>query len=339
MAVTRKDVAQRAGVSVATVSYALNNSAPISPETRARVLEAAEALNYIPNLVARSLSTTSSKQISIIVDNINNPYYGEIVSLFERDAIEQGYFVNVCTKPQYLDKYFENILSRQIDGLLLLVVPNDEISNHIQSIAERGIPVAASGYFTNTNNKISLIDPDFETGMLEAVRYLAGYGHKKIVYLSCFERECLFDTRVASFETACAEVFGGKGHGHVFAPGEGNRISNEETGYKLTMQLLKETRDMTAVITTGDLMAIGCMVAMKDEGISVPNDISVMGIDGIALSEYIRPALTTLALDKENLAKTALNAILQHRDDGSVTTAKTGFHICERQSVASCAAR
>jgi DNA-binding LacI/PurR family transcriptional regulator len=335
MAITRKDVARRAGVSVATVSYVLNNSASISSATREKVLQAAEELNYIPNQVARSLSTAVSKQISVCIDNINNPYYGEIGSLFEKNAIEQGCFVNVCTKPQYMETYFTNILSRHIDGLFLMVVPNGEIADSLQSIVARGIPVAASGFFTSTSG-ISLIDPDFETGMLQIVRYLADRGHSRIVYLSCFEHDCMYDTRVECFEKACVKVFGENNQSRVFAPEAGNMTSNEETGYRLTKKLLEGPGDFTAVVTTGDLMAIGCMAALKNAGKNIPADVSVMGIDGIVFGEYVRPSLTTLMLDKENLAGTALKALFKQRAGGGITVAKTGFSICERQSVASC---
>lgn len=335
MAATRKDVAKLAGVSTATVSYVFNNNAAISEKTREKVLAAASELNYIPNQIARSLTTTSSRQLSVILDNIKNPYYGEIVSLFEKYAIEKGYFVNVCTKPQYLDTYFTNILSRQIDGLMLMVVPDEALAKKIKIIAQQ-IPVAASGYFTKETDMISLVDPDFETGMLKAVKYLSGYGHKRIVYLSCFERDCLFDTRVACFEAACESVFGKYNAARVYAPEHGNMISNDETGYKLTESLLQDTRDFTAVITTGDLMAIGCMAAMKDNGVRTPQDVSIMGIDGIEMGDYMRPALTTLALDKERLAQNALDSILDRIAGKPVIREKTGFSILERQSVVQC---
>jgi DNA-binding LacI/PurR family transcriptional regulator len=313
----------------------LNNSVSISSATREKVLQAVEELNYIPNQVARSLSTAISKQISVFIDNINNPYYGEIVSLFEKNAIEQGCFVNICTKPQYMDTYFTNILSRQIDGLMMMVVPNEEIADSLKSIVKRGIPVAASGFFAPTSG-ISLINPDFKTGMLQTVRYLADLGHSRIVYLSCFEHDCKYDTRVKFFEAACEEIFNADNQCRVFAPENENMISNEETGYRLTKRLIDGPHDFTAIITTGDLMAVGCMAALKDEGMEIPGDVSVMGIDGIAFGEHVRPSLTTLMLDKENLAQTALTALFKQRAGGGVTIAKTGFSICERQSVMRC---
>lgn len=333
MSVTRKDVAKLSGVSTATVSNVLNNSAQVSPQTRERVIAAIKELNYVPNMVARSLSTSSSQQISVIVDNINNPYYGEIVSLFEKQAIEKNYFVNICTKPQYIDQYFHHICSRQIDGLLLLLVPSEQMTEKIYYLSEQGICIAASGYFSADESKISLIDPDFESGMLEAVRFLKVYGHKMIVYLSCFREDCIFDTRVKSFKAAIDSIFGDKSESYIFAPRNENLISNEKTGYDLTCRLVESGNTFTAIITTGDMMAIGCMYALIDHGILVPDDVSVMGIDGIELGEFVRPSLTTLKLDKEDLANKALNAILTEINTGKKTFCKSGFSIVERESV------
>lgn len=335
MPATRKDVARLAGVSTATVSYVLNNSARISEATRRRVLEAARTLHYVPNQVARSLSTTSSRQLSVMVDNMKNPYYGEIVSLFERDAIEQGYFVNVCTKPQYLDTYFDSMLSRQIDGLLLLVVPDGELAERVRLVAGQGLPVAASGYFIRDAGQVSLVDPDFAGGMAQAVRFLHAHGHSRITYLSSFSRLCPYDTRVASFEAACGAVLGPHSPARVFAPQE-SMTSDEATGYRLATALLDQPARPTAILTTGDLMAAGCLAALHDRGVRVPEDLSVMGIDGIAFGAYTRPALTTLALDKEALAEKALRALLRQRESGDVTRAASGFSILQRASVAPC---
>ena len=123
MPVTRKDVAKLAGVSTATVSYVLNNTCKVTEETRERVLSAIKELDYKPNMIAKSMSTNKSLQLGIVLDNLANPFFGDIVKGFEIAASEKMYFVNICTGFHNLDNYFDNFIARRLDGIFVAAIP------------------------------------------------------------------------------------------------------------------------------------------------------------------------------------------------------------------------
>ena len=123
MKATRSDVAKLAGVSTATVSNALSNPEKVKDETVKKVLEAVKALDYRPDMIARSMSTKKTMQIGIVLENISNPFFGDIVRGFESAANEKNYFVNICTGFNKLDEYFDNFITRRLDGVFVTAIP------------------------------------------------------------------------------------------------------------------------------------------------------------------------------------------------------------------------
>lgn len=196
---TRKDVAKLAGVSTATVSYVMNKNRSISKETTEKVLQAVETLNYKPDMIARSMTTNETMQLSIVLDSISNPFYGEIVHGFENAANANGYFVNICTGFNSLDEYFENFILRRIDGVFVAAMPFRFNVEKLYKLVENGIRVVVSGNVEADMKLVSSIENDHITAMDEAVTYLYGLGHRNIAYLSGLSRNLKYDRRIEGY--------------------------------------------------------------------------------------------------------------------------------------------
>jgi transcriptional regulator with XRE-family HTH domain len=184
MKVTRADVAKKAGVSPATVSCVLNNSRSVSRETRLKVMKAVEELRYKPDMIARSMVTNETRQLAVVVNNIENPFFGEIVSGFENAALENNYLVSICTGLYNLNEYFDNFVSRRIDGIYVAALPHKFRMEKIYSLVDTGIKVLVSGNADANLKKVSSIEDDHMDGMFKAVSHLVDLGHRNIAFLN-----------------------------------------------------------------------------------------------------------------------------------------------------------
>ena len=202
MKATRADVAKLAGVSTATVSYVLNGSRNMSEKTQKRVLDAVEQLNYKPDMVARSMSTNETMQLSLMVNDITNPFFSEIILGFETAAMEKGYFVNVCTGQKDINSYFDNYIARRIDGVYIAAVPYRFDMKRLYALAANGIKVVVSGNAEADLKKVSSIEIDYVDGMNRAMDHLYRLGHRRIAYISGLSRKHRFDKRVETYLAA-----------------------------------------------------------------------------------------------------------------------------------------
>lgn len=292
---TRADVARLAEVSVATVSYVLNNSVRLPEATRRRVFEAAEKLNYRPNHVARSLATRRTMQLAIVLNNISNPIYADLIRGFEREAIAQGYFVTICTGSHNVDDYFDNFAARGMDGLFVEVLPGRYHRERLRAVLHAGIPVVVFGDAGIGGNLVSVIENDYAAAMRQAVGHLVALGHSRICYVSGLAVSHRQDGRIRHFRAAVhAEL--GEADAMVVAP-SASTPTNVSDGENLTAVALERHPDTTAIICTNDLMAMGAIRAARTAGRRVPEDLSIVGIDNAWVSEFSSPPLTTLAAD------------------------------------------
>lgn len=333
MKATRADVARLAGVSIATVSYVLNNSRKMSEKTRKCVLDAVEQLNYKPDMVARSLKINETMQLSIMVNDISNPLYGEIVLGFENAAIEKGYFVNVCTGHKDINNYLDNYIARRMDGVFIVTVPHKFEMNKLYNLTSDGIKVVVSGN-TEVNLKlVSAIENDYTSGMREAVSFLHEMGHERIAYLSGLSRKHLFDARIEGYLEAM-ECLGLTCGEELLMEGKAPYSTGMEDGYRMAKELLAIGKEFTAVICTNDLMAMGAISAFKDAGLSIPKDVSVMGFDDILFSKTWRPALTTMSVPKYEFGKKAFELLYNNMKDGNTGYYQSRLKLQVRESVA-----
>ena len=184
MKVTRKDIAKMAGVSTATVSYVINGSNRVGEETRERVQRIIEEYNYRPDLIARAMSTRSTMQIALLVNDLFNNFFAEIVTEFEKAAIQQGYCVNICTSDRSISNYIDSFVTRRMDGVFCMVSP------------------------TRIDlQKLYALRQDYAQGMLIALEYLKGCGHRRIAYLSAFPQDFECDNRLKMFLKYYDQIF------------------------------------------------------------------------------------------------------------------------------------
>lgn len=308
MKATRTDVAKLAKVSTATVSNVLNKTAKVNKETISRVLKAVEQLNYRPDMIARSLITGQTRQIGIVLENIRNPHYGEIVEHFESAAESRGYFVNICTGISKLDNYFDNFVARGLDGAFVAALPYKFELNKINVLIENDIKVVVSTDIDIHSHKVSVIKNDYIKAMEQAISYLVSLGHREIALLSGLSRELTYDERCKGYLQYIEEMRLPYGDSLLF-DGKYPFYTNTQEGYKLANRLIDSGKLFTAAICGNDLIALGAIKAFHDKGLSVPEDVSVIGFDGIELGHFYTPPLTTLAVNCREFGENAFELL------------------------------
>jgi LacI family transcriptional regulator len=303
--ITRKDVAERAGVSVAVVSYVVNDGPrPVSPETQARVKQAIEELGYYPNELARSLSRGKSATIGLMLPNLKNPVYAEIAESFENVCTASGYTVMLTgtdRDPAKERKLTETLRSKQVDGVVIL--PSEEPYPFLKLFQQAHIPMVVLEHDLADTHCI-VID-DRQGGRL-AMQHLLSLGHRRIALI---QRETLSP------------------HGHL--RGLGCREMLEESGipldpalvivgkagqaagYAAMQQWLALPDPPTAVFAHNDMLAVGAMRAIFDAGLTVPTDISVVGHDDTTIIDYLNPRLTTVKFPVMEMGRRAGQIILE----------------------------
>ncbi len=308
--VTRKEVAKEAGVSPATVSHVINNTKYVSPELRKRVEEAIRRLDYRPNMVARSLATKTTKHVGILVNDITNPYYGEIAQGMEEVARHYGYMVSLCVASGDSEKYFANILQRQMDGLFIATVEHGFSSSQLEKLKKSGIAIVNG----MDKEKASIIDFDYAETIDETVKYLKDMGHIRIGFLSGLSINHPGHMRYQAYVSA-VKKYGTCLDPNLIIDGEFPFHTTSQSGYIAMKKLLARTH-ATAVIASNDLMAFGAMRAIREAGFRIPEDISVVGCDDIFWAECMEPPLTTIRAPKKQMGREAMHMILKQLKDG-----------------------
>lgn len=299
-------VARRANVSTATVSRTINGSDKVSPKTAALVMKAVEDLNFYPNTNARALGTGRSNMFGLIISDITNPFFPELVKAFEDIAVEHGQEVLVANTNYdqiRMEHCVGRMLQRKVDGVAIMTSEMDE--NLLRFFTNRGIPMV---FLDNEmpSQGISTIHVDYTAGIDRAVQHLTDLGHRDIAFISGPVKLASARTRANAFQTSMAshrlEVLRSwlqEGDHRV----EGGRDAME--------RILAASPLPTAVIASNDLMAIGAMGAIHERGLQVPEDISVIGCDDIQLSAFTQPALTTIHLPRALIATQAFEYLYE----------------------------
>ncbi len=301
-----KKVAEHAQVSTATVSRLLNKTSYISPETAQKVWSAIEELGYYPNINARGLASGRSLLLGLIVSDIVNPFFPELVKSFEEYAVEKGFEVitaNTNYDPERTAMRVRSLIERRVDGVAVMTSEMDQ--SLIDELSTRGIPIA----FLDTGEiqeNISNIRIDYEQGISEAVNHLLELGHRRIGFISG-----PIDLKSSKIRRSAFLKFlrqqGIIEKKEVIVAGD-HKIS----GGRRAMRQLLELKDRpTAVLASNDLTAIGALQELRTRGLHVPADISLIGFDDIALAESIDPPLTTVNVSRELVAEAAFNSLFE----------------------------
>lgn len=299
-----QEVARKAGVSTATVSRTINGSEKVAPKTAERVRRAIEQLSYVPNTNARALGSGRSRLYGLIISDITNPFFPELVRSFEDAAVEQGQEIviaNTGYNPKRTEICVQRMLERKVDGVAIMT--SEMPRPLIERLRSSRIPMV----FLDTGTPgpgASNILINYASGVDAAVVHLVELGHKLIGFISGPMSLASARTRRDAFLTSMKRN-GIALHEQFFVEGN-HRIDG---GHSAMQKLLKEKKRPTAILSSNDLMAIGAIGAIRENGLDVPRDFSVIGFDDIEISASISPALTTVRLPRTEIANRAFRAL------------------------------
>jgi LacI family transcriptional regulator len=301
-----RDVARRARVSTATVSRTVNQVATVDAQLAKRVWKAIAELGYYPNRQARALVSGRSRVFGLIVSEITNPFFPEIVQTFETLAVEQNYEILLTSTihdPKRMELAVRRMIEGRVDGVAILTFGmEDELLEHLRF---RNLPLV----FVDVGPKaprVSNIRVDYAHGIRQAVQHLAAMRHERIGFVTGPLRLRSAVARRDAFEASMREI-GLQVRPELIVEGD-HRLE----GGKLALQNLSKLREQpTALMCSNDMTAIGVMRQAFDLGISVPQELSVIGFDDTRLAEFMIPPLTTIQMSQAELATLAFNALLK----------------------------
>lgn len=307
---TIKDIARLSGVSITTVSRVLNNRPDVSAESRRRVEAVIESTNYIPNNSARELVRTDSSNIGLVVRGVSNPFYTDIIHAIEAAVTEAGFTLVMQQIGSDKDEIRHGAMmqrDKRLRGLILLGGRFDYTPADLSAIT---VPFVCCSYTnrygTLTAGNYSSVSIADETTAHEAVRYLIDHGHKKIAALiTGTDDRSISQLRYEGYLKALAEA--GLERGPVLCTDSYDIRGAYEA---MHAALARGEDDFTAVFAISDNMAIGAMRALCDAGRTIPEDCSVIAIDGLELSAYIEPPLATLCQPMEELGRESVAQLL-----------------------------
>ncbi len=311
MAVTIKDIARLAGVSTATVSKVLNKKDRfIGEETRQKIWSLARELNYRPNSIARSLVTRRSRVIGIIVPDILNPYFTELVRACDDAARQRGYSTILCNSDGDAEKeasYLTFLAGHGVDGIVLAasgVVPD------LPLLEGLGIPfVSMDREIQALHCLAATVDTDYELGAFLSASHLIAKGHSRIAFLSGTAESTNTRIRLAGFERAHREA-GIPVHRELVRCGE----FQHSFGHDATRELLDREK-FSAICCMSDMLAIGAMAALREGRLTIPDDCAVMGFDNIYLTPLLDRPLSTIDRRISESGQLAIGALVDFLDD------------------------
>ncbi|EOC1104219.1 DNA-binding transcriptional regulator CytR [Cronobacter sakazakii] len=314
-AATMKDVAVRARVSTATVSRALMNPEKVSQATRNRVEHAAIDVGYLPGSLNRNLKRNESRTILVIVPDICDPFFSEIIRGIEVTAADQGYLVLIgdCAHQNQQEKTFiDLIITKQIDGMLLL---GSRLPFDASKEEQRNLPPMVMANEFAPELELPTVHIDNLTAAFNAVNYLHELGHQRIACIAGPEEMPLCHYRLQGYVQALRRS-GMTVDPHYIARGD----FTYEAGANALEQLLSLPQPPTAIFCHSDVMALGALSMAKRRGFRVPDDLSIIGFDNIALAEFCDPPLTTVAQPRFDIGREAMLLLLSQLNGHTVSS-------------------
>lgn len=305
--VTIKDVALRSGVSKSTVSHVINQTRFVEEHTKQKVLKAIQALNYRPSSIARSLVSQRTETAGLLISDVGNPFYHDVIRGVEEVALANGYSIFLCNTGYDVNlgvKFIRSLIDRLVDGIMFMSSNlNIEMIQEVHSNMVQSVVLDWGGM--NVSKLAATITIDFSNGINEAVQHLASLGHKRIAFASGPTSLWTAKIRNQAFLNAveiCQVAIDA-----VVLPGGNLQI---EGGYQAFDELSKITPRPSAVIAANDLTALGIMWAARNAGFKLPEDLSIVGLDDIDLASRVTPALTTIALPRIEIGRLAMQDLL-----------------------------
>ncbi len=326
------DVARRAGCSNATASYALNDSGRVAERTRDKVLKAASELGFIPDHSAIRLRTGRSNQIGAIINDINNPFFAELVSEFEIEAWNAGYLTILATSqddPERQKRLIESMVSHGVAGVVISPVHGSQV-NDLQPFKQRAIPYLVCVRDIEDADAGLVVADDFLAGVI-AARHAIEKGHRRMAFIGGYKHTTTWQRRLAGMRQAADDCGCADMSIDLFPGSEG-----PEFGAKVVGELLGGDARPTLIIGLNDDTAIGAYLAAREAGIQIGRDLSVIGFDNIPQTNLLLPAMTTVELFPREMGRQCakqLTRLLGAGPDASETV-KVSPVLIERGSIA-----
>lgn len=308
-----KDLAQHCGVAVSTVSRVLNEHPDVSEKTRQKVLRAASELHYIPNTSARNLVRTTSDTIALLVKGVNNPFFAKLIKVLEREIAQSGYTLELHqmdTSEDELRIGAQLTNERKLIGILFLGGRFNYSPEELSLIKVPSVFCTYTNSFGTLNaESYSSVAIDDKNAARFAVDTLISRGHRRIAILTDNQDDhSISELRFQGYQDAL------KSHNIPFDPALvacTGTFSDMRAIYRATSELIERDRSFTAIFAIADLMAVAAIKALSDHGRRVPEDCSVVAIDGLELSEYLLPTLTTLVQPVEDMGLACANILIE----------------------------
>ncbi|GLY73032.1 LacI family DNA-binding transcriptional regulator [Actinoallomurus iriomotensis] len=322
-----KEVAARAGVSVATVSRVLNDSPQVSEQARAKVSAAVEALRYRPNAVARSLRTEATHTLGLIVGDIVNPFFAVLARAVEDEARRAGYTVvigNADERPERQDHYVRTLLEQRVDGLL--ICPTAEVTPLIRDCAAAGGPLVFLDR-TLPGLDVPSVRVDGTAAIGELIRHLHGLGHRRIAFISGPEPLSTGRERTRAYADAMRAT--------------GLRIREEyleagdfqaESGRAIAGRFLDLPEPPEVIFAGDNLMTLGALDEIRARGLRIPDDVALASFDDVGWFVHVDPPITAIAQPAEELGRRAVRALLERAEGRPVEPVVLPARLVKRRS-------
>src|SRR5215475_2414829 len=315
-----REIARRAKVSTATVSRTINRVPTVDPQLARRVWKVVEELGYYPNTQARALVSGRSRIVGLIVSEITNPFFPEIVQSFEDIAVQHNYEILLTSTvhdPKRMEASVRRMIERRVEGVAILTFGMEE--SLLDDLRFRKVPLV----FVDVGPRVPLVSNikiDYQHGIRQAVQHLAAMRHEPIAFITGPLNLKSAIARKGAFEESLREI------GKVVDPQliiEGDHTM--EGGMRALAKLISEPHRPTAIMCSNDMTAIGVMREAFDMGISIPQEVSVVGFDDVRLTQFVIPPLTTVQMSQTESANLAFRALISEIERESPSTKGTEY--------------
>jgi LacI family transcriptional regulator len=334
MASTLNDIADSAGVSVSTVSRVLNQKAAryrISPETEQLILKTAKALNYRPNHLARGLRLKQTNTLGLIAPDISNPFFAYVIKRVQRVAHDQGYSLVVCNTDETLELEREQVqllYRKRVDGIIAMPVGLD--STHFEELVEKGVPMVMLDRCFD-HMEVNSVVVDNYRGAYDAVAHLVEMGHERIAFVQGLPGTFTNTERLRGYRDALRE--------RSVAVDESLIVGGDfrqENGFIETKLLMSRTDRPTAIFASSDLITLGALQTIADEGLSIPEDVSLLTFDDFDFAPFLRCPLTAVRQPKEMMGEMAVKLLIDDLRSGTQSAKRIVLKptLVRRESVA-----
>ncbi len=325
---TVKDIAKMAGVSVTAVSFVINNKAGVGEDTREKVQKIIKETGFKPNLNSKKLVMNKSFNICLMMNAYSSPFedlfYFEITRGIINRSMKCNYNVIISRPIMAQSELPDLIYSGDADGIIFM---QDISQSLIDKANKSGVPFLVVDSHSN-NEGVTSINPDYKKATFEATNYLIEKGHKDIAIIASSVVPDFYTQTISGYNEAMSI--------HNISPNPDYcyiSATSEDSAYLAAKKLFKRKKRPTAILCTVDTFAIGVMRCAKDMKLSIPDDISIIGIDDILLSNYVEPRLTTIGIDKESMGTLAMDMILRKIKGKDVNSILLSMNLIERDSV------